>query len=821
MQELFLICNAHLDPVWQWRWDEGASAAISTFRVAADFCEQHDDFVFSHNEALLYQWVEEYDPALFERIRKLVAAGKWKIFGGWFLQPDCNLPSGESIMRQMLVGRKYFYEKFSVIPTTAMSFDAFGHAQGMVQIMSQCGYDSYLFMRPEKDKLTLPARNFRWRGYDGSEILTRRLDAPYNTLLGQAVEKLQQWVRTEQCEKISLFPWGVGNHGGGPSKIDLDEINAYRDTKKEIDIHHAVAEDFFTALRAEEDTYPVYDGDLRPTNVGCYTSQIRVKQAHRMLENELFRTEKMCSAASASKLMPYPTFELERAQRDLLFSEFHDILPGSQVQSAEEDALQMMAHGLEILSIVRTRAFFALLAGEARADVGEIPILVYNPHPHSVEDDFSCEFMLPDQNWKEETVVAEIRHNGKLCPSQNEKEESNIPLEWRKRVVFHATLPPFSMSRFSCALHSEPKKKTHILTAATQIDVKTERLHVVINTKTGLIDSYRVDGTEMVQPGAFAPVVFSDVPDSWHMTSPFFAQQPIGQFRVMTSEECAEFCGVDHPIPAVRIIEDGEVRTVVEAALCWENSGICQRYLIPKHGTSIEVTQRIYWNEKDRLLKLRVAPAFNGEQVLAQNMFGAGNVLTDGSENTMQRWCGVFGKEQALTCINDGIYGLHCVDTTIYLTLLRSAGYSAHPIEERQIMPQDRFSPRMEQGERRFRFRIEGGNPRELRAEVEKQAQLFSEPPYVLNAFPSGNGEKPDPFVTLSDDTIILSSCTYHEGRDGYVLRLFNPSSEAKSFTLGMPLLQQLQNISLGAFCVRTFFADSKEGVREINPFLI
>jgi len=111
VKKLFLVCNAHLDPVWLWGWEEGAAAAISTFRTAADFCEQYDGFVFCHNEALLYQWVEEYEQELFERIQKLVSAGKWHIMGGWYLQPDCNIPCGESILRQIIVGREYFQKK--------------------------------------------------------------------------------------------------------------------------------------------------------------------------------------------------------------------------------------------------------------------------------------------------------------------------------------------------------------------------------------------------------------------------------------------------------------------------------------------------------------------------------------------------------------------------------------------------------------------------------------------------------------------------------------------------------------------------------------
>ncbi|MFR1758174.1 MAG: hypothetical protein ACLSX2_00520 [Christensenellaceae bacterium] len=188
MKKMFLICNAHLDPIWQWEWPEGAAAAVSTFRVAASLCEEHGCFVFNHNEMLLYEWVEEYEPELFARIQRLAREGRWRIIGGWYLQPDCLMPSGESFLRQMLTGRKYFLEKFGQAPRTAVNFDSFGHTRSLTQLMKKSGYDRYVFMRPDQNQLELPGVTFIWRGQDGSEIVAHRLDGPYNTPLGHAHE---------------------------------------------------------------------------------------------------------------------------------------------------------------------------------------------------------------------------------------------------------------------------------------------------------------------------------------------------------------------------------------------------------------------------------------------------------------------------------------------------------------------------------------------------------------------------------------------------------------------------------------------------------
>ena len=104
---IYLVCNAHLDPAWLWEWPEGAAETVSTFRTAVELCEKNDTFVFNHNEAILYKWIQEYDPRLFQRIKKQVKRGRWHIMGGWYLQPDCNMLSGESFVRQILVGRSH------------------------------------------------------------------------------------------------------------------------------------------------------------------------------------------------------------------------------------------------------------------------------------------------------------------------------------------------------------------------------------------------------------------------------------------------------------------------------------------------------------------------------------------------------------------------------------------------------------------------------------------------------------------------------------------------------------------------------------------
>ena len=201
-RQVHLICNAHIDPVWLWEWEEGAAEAISTFRTAAELAENDKAFIFNHNEVTLYKWVQEYEPSLFKKIQKLVKQGKWHIMGGWYLQPDCNMPSGESFVRQILLGNNYFKKYFGVKPKTAINFDSFGHSQGLVQILAKSGYDSYLFGRPTWEWFDLKNHKFVWVGFDGSEIMATRFLGWYGTALGKAAKQIKERIKDNSDQDV-------------------------------------------------------------------------------------------------------------------------------------------------------------------------------------------------------------------------------------------------------------------------------------------------------------------------------------------------------------------------------------------------------------------------------------------------------------------------------------------------------------------------------------------------------------------------------------------------------------------------------------------
>ena len=212
-----LICNAHLDPIWQWDWEEGLTETLSTFETAADLMEEYPEFVFNHNESLLYEWTQTYRPDLFERIKKWVKAGRWIISGGWYLQPDCNAPCGESFVRQALEGRRFFREHFGVAPKVAYNLDPFGHHGNMPQILKKTGFEMYVHFRPGPNEKEIDDFLYRWKGIDGSEVSALRPPCGwYNTgnsdLLREKIEKMRELAQSEDRD-VTVF-WGAGDHGG-------------------------------------------------------------------------------------------------------------------------------------------------------------------------------------------------------------------------------------------------------------------------------------------------------------------------------------------------------------------------------------------------------------------------------------------------------------------------------------------------------------------------------------------------------------------------------------------------------------------------------
>ncbi|MCG6986933.1 MAG: glycosyl hydrolase-related protein [Gemmatimonadetes bacterium] len=817
-----LLCNSHLDPVWLWEWPEGAGEALSLARTVCDLLEEHETFVFNRNEVQFYAWIEEYDPALFQRIRRLVAEGRWHVMGGWYLQPDCNLPSGESFVRQILVGRRYFRDRFGVTPTVAANVDSFGHSRGLVQILARSGYDAYLFCRPKREQGSVPAAEFTWAGFDGSEVTAALAESHYNSAPGGTAEKIREWMERDADKVVRQVPWGVGDHGGGPSRRDLKDIAALAAGTADADIVHSTPEAYFADLRVRGGDLPRHPGDLNPWAVGCYTSAMRLKARHRRLENALFRAEKMATTAWAQGRMEYPADELAGATRALLANEFHDILGGTSIPSGEETALDELGHGLTLTRRVTTRAFFALADGQKRGKEGVHTILVYNPHPFAVRGVVECEVQPAWPHRPRDFGIPTVTSGRTLVPAQAEKEESNIDEDHRKRVAFLATVRPGRMNRFECRFEKVRKRPAARARFRNgRLRLRTEDLEVVVSADTGLIDRYRVGGTDFLEAGAVGFRLMRDDADPWGSRVKSF-RRPAGQARLMSPEKAARFAGVGTATLApVRVVEDGPVRVVVEALFSCGDSAICQRYKLPREGTEVEVEARVLWRENDRMLKLSLPTPWSAGNLLGQVAYGVQELAATGDEMVAQKWLAVLSDDgrHALTVINDATYGCDFRRGELRLSVLRGPAHAAHPTgPDRSLVREDRPTPRLDRGEHVFRFWLDAGPRDERLTRVDRGALAHAERPFALAYWPPGGGTLPAAGPVLDDPAVQLTAFKKAEDGDELIVRLFEPTGKERRTTLALPHLELKHPVRLAPFEIRTLAIDpSSRRVREVS----
>lgn len=801
MKEVHLICNAHLDPIWQWTEDEGAFAALSTFRSAVMLAEEYD-YIFCHNEVLIYRYIERYDPPLFQKIKDLVRTGKWHIMGGWYLQPDCNMPSGESMVRQILVGRRYFMEQFNACPTTAINVDPFGHNRGLVQIMTKCGQDSYLITRPSRHQFPTDSDQFWWEGYDGSRVKVNRVES-YNTPLGQAAFHIARKANDQPEDTVCVL-WGVGNHGGGPSRKDLGDIEELI-ARGDMHMIHSTPEQFFARI----DPQCVVRESLLISMPGCYTTMSHVKKKYIELENTLYFTEKICSLASLQGVMDYPQEQLDEAVVDLLSCEFHDVLPGSSVKSGEENALYWIGHAMRILMDLKSQALFALSVGQRPAEPGEYPVLVFNPHPFTVKTPVSCEFSLADQNWSETEHAAMhvLDEQGNAVACQQIKEESNFTLDWRKKVIFDAELAPLGITRYNVRVTLEPvtTKKMDETYGVEQPD----RL-VKVCPENGLLERLCIDGEEYLS-GPIVPMLFEDNADPWGMGD--FQQKAMGRngksFALMEKPD-----GVFVGMKPVQTIENGDIYVGVESFLHLDNTRIRMEYRLYKTGKAVDIHMDVFWGDADRMLKLKI-PVSKSGRYIGQTMYGTEDLFMDGRECVAQRFVAVQDGQACFAVLNDCQYGSSYQDGAIYLSLIRGATYCAHPIGDRPLLPEGRFTKKIDQGWQTFDFRLIPASVDEL----QRLAAEFNQKPYALNVFPDAAPAVVCPFeVEISDSRITLEAFKKSEMGEGYILRLFHNASDRLDTQIRCKDVQL--PLSFGAYEVKTLRWNDNE-LQELSELQI
>ncbi len=332
-QTLHMIGNAHIDPVWLWQWQEGFQETLATFRSALDRMAETPDFRFTASSAALYAWVERLDPAMFDEIRARVAEGRWELTGGWWIEPDCNIPGGESFVRQALYGQRYFREAFGVTARVGYAVDSFGHHAVLPQILKASGLDAYVFMRPGPHEKGLPGRLFWWESSDGSRVLTFRIPFTY-TSWGHDLESHVRRCAAEMKPPVDAFMcfYGVGNHGGGPTRENIASIQWLNDDPDPpaLEVQHNGR--LFDAVSARDWPLLVVHDELQ------HHASLRGALGHQRWtaggKRASASRDLSAIAAARHRALLSCKDELTHDGKDVLFNQFHDIMAGSSLEEA-------------------------------------------------------------------------------------------------------------------------------------------------------------------------------------------------------------------------------------------------------------------------------------------------------------------------------------------------------------------------------------------------------------------------------------------------------------------------------------------------------
>ena len=352
------IAHAHIDMNWQWGYNETASVTIDTFKTILQLMREYPELTFAQSQASTYEIVEKYRPDMLEEIKERIREGRWEVTAAEWVEPDKNMPSGESLTRQILEAKKYL-TKLLDIPSEKIAVDfvpdTFGHAITVPEILADAGI-RYMYHCRGYDGPCF----YNYRAPSGKQILAYKEFAWYNrNVETECFENLPRFCKQEKLDTY-LCVYGVGDHGGGPTRRDIEKILEFRSWPLTPDISFGTYREFFETAERSRDDFPVVDKELNFLFSGCYTTQGRIKMANRIAEARAFESEALAVEAGLLADLKFDQKRFETPWRNILFGHFHDIIPGSGTIETREHALGKFQDTLAELQINANTSMYAI-----------------------------------------------------------------------------------------------------------------------------------------------------------------------------------------------------------------------------------------------------------------------------------------------------------------------------------------------------------------------------------------------------------------------------------------------------------------------------
>lgn len=699
MITVHMIFSAHVDPIWLWHWTSGLDTLLATCRSACERLDAHPDLHFVRNEAWGYDLIERISPPLFERIRRHVAAGRWHIVGGWWIQPDCNGPGGEGLRRQIALGHAYFRDRFGFVPRTAYNIDTFGHAATLPDLLRAAGQDRYVMMRPQEHELELPARLFRWRSREGGpEVVTFRVARGYAcreiTLdhVRPALTHLPPGIDHTMCFV------GLGDHGGGPTERQIAWCREHRDALPGARLIFSSPDAFFDAIWDRRETLPVVTGELQMHAVGCYSVHRAVKVGVRRAEHALAQAE----VVRAIDPRPEPQTEarLAEAWQRVCFHHFHDTYGGTCVPSAYEIVHAQLGQSLTLADEIVQLGFRRRLEALPDDPHHRIALLNASDEPFDGYTEF--------EPWNEripfDPRARLLDEDGRALPYQRLATEAVVPPSpYFTRLLFRVRLAPGELRALRLA-PPDPQAPPQPARVRQGPDSLASDTGVALRLAgAGSLD---LPGS----PGLALPRLdlLEDLSDTWSHDIDRYDDYPLAS-------------AAWH---ATRPLDAGPLMAALQQLGRIGRSDLVAEWRIYADEPCIELRLRIFWAEQRRLLKLTwPLPA-----ALVRHTDGipAGELVrhATGREHP--------ARDRSLLELEDGrrlglvlpdAYALDARPQRVRVTLLRSP-LMAHHDPYLGPWPRGVYA---DQGPHEFRFRFFGGP--ELTGDLlDRQALMFHRP---------------------------------------------------------------------------------------------
>ncbi|MBA2528817.1 MAG: alpha-mannosidase [Euzebyales bacterium] len=767
-QTLHMIGHSHIDPVWLWQWPEGFQEIKATFRSALDRLAEFDDFVYTASSAAFYDWVERSDPAMFSEIRQRVAEGRWQVVGGWWVEPDCNLPCGESFVRQALIGQRYFTEKLGVAASVGFNPDSFGHHGMLPQILAKSGLSAYVFMRPGPHEQGLPGRVFWWESDDGSRVLAFRIAYEYGSW-GKAVDTHVRRCADEMKPPVDHFMcfYGVGDHGGGPTVENLTSIRRLQQAPDPPELVFSHPERFFAAVRESGVDLPVVHSELQHHASGCYATHSGIKRWNRRAENLLLGAERLC--AVAGRVTAHRSGEdLTRAWKNVLFNQFHDLLPGTSIEPAYEDARDELGEA----SAVASRAVQAALQSLTwrigiPPEEGTTPIVVWNPHSWPSRQCVELELArLGDSD-------ALVDDAGGEVAVQAVQSLATVAGP-RRRAAFVADLPPlgYRLYRVRPAL---PRQDVAPV-AGTDHTLESERLRLRFNPDTGYLESLfdKRAEVEVLRGDGARPEVLDDPSDTW------------GHGMLRFDDLVGAFSAT-----RVGLVQQGPVKSVVRVDSAYGSSRMAQEFILYRDLEYVDVRVVIDWREQRKALKLRFPTNLHSPKATYEIPFGHVERPADGEEEPGQRWVDLTGLSRdngevyGLSVANDGKHSFDLRGAELSLTVLRSPIYAHHA--PHQPDPAGRYSFQ-DQGPQSFCYRLIPHAAGWERAGTVRLAAALNQPPTALvESCHDGPLPAAESYLQIDAPNVVMSALKPAEDGGAVILRCYETDRVATRARMRLP----------------------------------